>query len=84
MPDLRLDSFRSSSGLFGDMCRIWGQVCSSLMGGFASSKMMSGATSPSTTDLAALSAASLCSVSVWDLTFPMCVFRFLGSMFRSS
>ena len=84
MPDLSLVSFRMSFGLFGCVCFIWSQVRSPLWGASTPSKMVSGTTSPSTTDLTALSAVSLCSTSVWDLTFPMCVFRFLESMFRSS
>jgi hypothetical protein len=46
--------------------------------------MMSGEFSPSTAALAALSAVSLYSTSVCDLTFPMCVFRCLWSLSYSS
>ncbi len=47
---------------------ICGHVLRSPTGGSASSNMMSGVASPSTTALAVLSAASLYSMSVCDLT----------------
>ena len=43
------------------------------IGGSASSKVVSGVISSSTTALAALSAVSLYSTSVCDFTFPTCV-----------
>ncbi len=55
-----------------------------LIGGSASSKVMSGSVSPSTTDLAALSAVSLYSTSVCDLTFPICVLSCFSSLAFSS
>jgi hypothetical protein len=46
--------------------------------------VMSGGASPSTTFLAASSAASVCSTSVCDLTLPMCVLRCFVSLALSS
>jgi hypothetical protein len=43
--------------------------------------VMSGKFSPSTTALSALSAVSLYSTSVCDLTFPMCFLSCLWSLF---
>ncbi len=54
------------------------------MGGYASSNVMSGGTSPSTTALVAVSAASLYSMSVCDLTLPMCVLSCYMCLARSS
>ena len=81
---LRFVSFRVVSGLLGGLCLICGHVRRPPIGGSASSKMMSGSMSPSTTDLAALSADSLCSTSVCDLTLPICVMRCLWSLSFSS
>jgi hypothetical protein len=50
----------------------------------ASSNVISGVFSPSTTDLAALSSVLMYSTSVCDLTFPMCVFSCLESLSFSS
>ena len=70
---LRLVSFLMCSGLLVGLSRICGHVRRPPIGRSASSKMMSGNFSPSTTALAALSAVSLYSTSVCDLTFPICV-----------
>ncbi len=73
MPDLRLVSFIMCSCLSVGFSRICGNVRRPSIGGSASSKVMSGKCSPSTTALAALLAVSLCSTFVCDLTFPICV-----------
>jgi hypothetical protein len=70
MPDLRLVIL---PGLFSVVHFICGHVRRSPIGGFASSNMISGRTSPSKTALAAESTVSLYSISVCDLTLPMCV-----------
>ena len=59
MPVCMLVSFRMVSGLIGVMCLICGHVRRPPTGGSASSNVMSGGASPSTTALAALPAASL-------------------------
>ena len=84
MHALRLVSFLMRSGLLDGFSLICGHVRRPPIGGSASSKVMSGYLSPSTTDLAALSAVSLYSTSVCDLTFPMCVLSCLWSMSFSS
>ncbi len=84
MPVYILVSFRMASGLFGVVCLVCGHVRRPLTGGSASSNVMSGGTSPSTTALAAVSAASLYSMSVCDLTLPMCVLSSFVSLSRSS
>jgi hypothetical protein len=84
MTVLRLFSFRISSSLFGWVSLIWGQVRSPPIGGSASSKVVPGTISPSTTDLATLSAVSLYYTSVWILIFPMYVFRYLEYLYFSS
>ncbi len=53
--------------------RICGHVLSPLIGGSASTNVMSGVFFPSTTPRAAASASSLCLTPVCDLTLPMCV-----------
>jgi len=76
--------FLMFSGLFGGVCHICGHVRRPPIGGSASSNVLSGEVSPSTTALASLSAVSLYSTSVCDSTFPMCVFSSLESLsFRS-
>jgi hypothetical protein len=74
-----LVSFMMVSVLLGVVLLICGHGLRSPTGGSASSNVMSGGASPSTTSLAALSAASLYSMSVCDLTFPMCFEVFLFS-----
>ena len=78
MPALRLVSFLMCSGLLVGLSLIFGHVRRPPIGGSASSKIISGSLSPSTTDLAALSAVSLYSTSVCDFTFPICVLSFYG------
>ncbi len=73
MPVFILVSFMMVSGLFGVVFLICGHVLRPPTGGSASSNVMSNGVSPSTTALAALSAASLYSMFVCDLTLPMCV-----------
>jgi hypothetical protein len=73
MPVLRFVICWMVSGWSGDVRLICGHVRRPPMGGSASSNAMSGGTSPSATALAALSAASLYSMAVCDLTLPMCV-----------
>ena len=70
----RLVSFLMCSGLSVGLCLICGHVRRPPIGGSASSNVMSSEFSPSTTALVALSAVSLYSTFVCDLTFPMCVF----------
>ena len=79
-----LVSFMIVSGLLGVVILIYGHVLRPPTGGSASSNVVSGGTSPSTTFLAASSAASLYSMSVCDLTFPMCVLRCFFSLSLSS
>ena len=62
-----------SFGLFEGVCLICCQVRLPPIGQPASSKVMSGVISPSTTSLTASLNVSLYSTSVWDLTFPICV-----------
>ncbi len=83
MPVLRLVIFWMVSGLSGDVCLILGHVRRPPMGGSTSSNVMSGGISPSTTALAAVAAASLYSMSVCDLTLPMCVWSCFVSLARS-
>jgi hypothetical protein len=71
-------------GLFGGVCLICGHVRRPPIHGSASLNTVSGAVSPSTTALAALSVVSFYSTSVCDLTFPMCVFSCFESLSRSS
>ena len=71
-------------GLLGVVLLICGHVLRPPTGGSASSNMVSGGASPSTTSLAASSAASLYSMSVCDLTLPMCVLRCFVSLDLSS
>jgi hypothetical protein len=68
---LRSVSFRMFSGLLGMTCLICGHARRPPIGGSASSNVMSGVCSPYTTALGALSAVSLNSTSLCDLTFPM-------------
>ena len=84
MSVFRLVIFRVMSGLSGAVCLICDHVRRPPMGGSASSNVMSGETSPSTTALAAVSAASLYSMFVCDLTLPMCVWSCFVSLARSS
>ena len=84
MPAFRLVSFVMVSGLSGVVLLICGHVLRPHTGGSASSNVMSGMASPSTTCLAVSSAASLCSMSVCDLTWPMCVLRCFASLALSS
>ena len=84
MPALRLVSFLMCSDLLVGLSLICGQVRRPPIGRSASSKVMSGKTSPYTTALAALSAVLLYSTSVWGLTFPMCVFKCLWPLSFSS
>jgi len=84
MPVFILISFRMVSGVFGVVCLISGHVRRPPMAGSASSNVMSGGASPSTAALAAVSAASLSSMSVCDLTLPMCVLSCFMSLARSS
>ncbi len=84
MPIFILVSFMMVSGLSGVVCLICGHVRRPPMGGSTSSKVMSGGTSPSTTALAAVSAASLYNMFVCDLTLPMCVLSCFVSLARSS
>jgi hypothetical protein len=81
---LRLVSFLMCSGLLVGFSLICGHVRRPPIGGSASSKVMSGKFSPSTTALAALSAVSLYFTSVCDLTFPICVLSCLCSLSFSS
>ena len=82
IPALRLVIFCMFSGLFGGVCLICGHVRRPPISGPASSNMVSGAVSPSPTALAVLMVDSLHSTSVCDLTFPMCVFSCLESLYR--
>jgi len=84
MHALRLVSFLMCSALLGGLCLISVYVRRPSIGGSASSNVMSGVFLPSTTALAALSAVSLYSTSVCDLTSPMCVFSCLESLAFSS
>ena len=68
------------SGLFGEACLIYGQVRMPPIRGSASSNVMSGGTSLSTTALAAVSADSLYSMSVCDSTLPMWVRSIFASL----
>ena len=76
---LRLVSFLIYSGLLGGLCLICGHVRRPPIGESASSNVMSGVFLSSTIDLAALSAFSLYSTSVCDLTFRMYVLSCLES-----
>ena len=73
MPAFRLVSFLMCSGLIVGLCLIYGHVRRPPISGSASSNVISGVCSPSTTALAALSVVSLYSTSVCASTFPMCV-----------
>jgi hypothetical protein len=84
MPVFILVSFEMVSGFLGVVCVVCGHVRMPPMGGSASSNVMSGGASPSTTALATVSAASLYSMSVCDLTLPMCVLSCFMSLARSS
>ncbi len=84
MPAFRLVSFFMVSGLSDVFLLICCHVLRPPTGGSASSNVMSGMASPSTTCLAASSAASLCYMSVCDLTLPMCVLRCFASLALSS
>jgi hypothetical protein len=66
------------------MCLICGHVRRPPTGGSVSSNVMSGEASPSTTALAAVSAASLYSMSLCNVTSPMCVLSCFMSLARSS
>ena len=81
---LRLVSFLMCSGLLEGLCLIRGHVRRPTIGGSESSNVMSGVCSPSTTALAALSAVSLYSTPVCDLTFPLCVLSSLESLSLSN
>ena len=74
MHALRLVSFLIFSSSVVGVCLIYGHVRRPPIVGSASSNVMSGVVSPSTTALAALFDVSLYSTSLCDLTFPMCVF----------
>ena len=80
MPVFILVSFRMVSGLSCVVCFICGHDRRPPMGGSTPSNMMSGGASPSTTALAAVSAALLYSMSVCDFTLHMCVFSCLISL----
>ena len=84
MPVFILVSFVMVSRLLGVVLLICGHDLKPPTGGSASSNVMSGGASSSTTSLAALSAASLYSMSVCDLTLPMCVLRCFVSLALSS
>ena len=73
MHALRFVIFRMFSDVLDGLCLICGHVRSPPIGGSASSNVMSGVCSPSTTALVALLAVSLYSTSVYDFTFPICV-----------
>jgi hypothetical protein len=75
MPVFISVSFTMVSGLLGAVLLICGHVLRPPTCGSASSNVMFVEASPSTTALAALSAASLYSMSLRDLTLPMCVLR---------
>ena len=77
-------SFMMVSGWFGVVLLICDHVLSPPTSGSASSNVMFGVASPSTTALDALSTASLYSMSGCDLTFPMCVFSFFGFLALNS
>jgi len=79
-----LVSFMMMFGLLGVLLLICGHVLRPPKGGSASSNMVSGGAPPSTTSLAASSAASLYSMSVCDLTLPMCVLRCFVSLVLSN
>ncbi len=77
---LRLLSFLMCSGLLVGLILICVHVRRPPIGGSASSKVMSGILSLSAPALAALSAVSLCSMSVCDLTLPIGVLSCLWSL----
>ncbi len=79
-----LVSFWMVSGLSGGVCLICGHLRRPPTCGSASLNVMSSGTSPSTTALATVSAASLYSMSVCDSTLPICVLSCLVSQVRSS
>jgi hypothetical protein len=72
------------SALLGVVLLIRGHVLRPLTGESASSNVMFRVASPSTTCLAASSAASLYYMSVCDLTLPMCVLRCFISLTLNS
>ncbi len=84
MPVFMLVSFRMMSVFPGVVYLICGHVRRPSTGGSASSNVTLGVTSPSTTALAVESASSLYSMSVCDLTLPMCVLSCFLSLARSS
>ncbi len=84
IPVFMLVSFRMMSGYSGVVCLICGHVRRPPTDGYASSNVTFGVTSPSTTALAAESVSSLYSMSVCDLTLPMCVLSCFVSLARSS
>ncbi len=84
MHALRLVSFLMCSSLLVGFSLICGHVRRPPIGGSASSKVMSGKSSPSTTALAAFSAVSLYYTSVCDLNFTICVLSCLWSLSFSS
>ena len=84
MPVFIFVSFVTVSGLFGVVYLICGYAQRPPTVGSASSNAMSGGASPSTTALAAVSAASLYSMSVCDFTLPMCVLSCFISLALSS
>ncbi len=81
---LRFVSFWMFSGMLGVLYLICGHVRRPPIGRSAFSNVMSGVYSPSTAAFAALSAVSLNSTSVCDLTFPMCVLSCLWCLSFSS
>ena len=81
---LKLVSVRMFSGLFRGVCLICGHVRRPPIGRSASSNMVSGVVSPSTTSLAAFSAVSLYFTSVCDLTSSICVLCRFEFLSRSS
>jgi hypothetical protein len=72
------------SGLSGDVCLMCSHVRRPPMGGSASSNGISGGTFSSTIAIAALSAASLYSMSVCELTLPMWVWSCFEPLARRS
>jgi len=80
MPVFRLVVLWMMSGLLGEFCLICGQMRRPPIGGLASSNVMSGGASPSTTALVAVSADSLYSMSVCDLILHMWVWSWFASL----
>ena len=79
-----LASFMMLFLFLGVVLLICGHVLRPPTGGSASSNVMSGGASSSTTALYTLAVASLYSMSVCDLTLPMCVLSYFLSLALSS